>query len=275
MQQLAEMLQQFKPATGEREKKGKPSGRGTGTAPAAFPEAFRFPGHDESGPRSSGTADGRVVSTEIAGMDRLLPAGGLRAGVLMEWLAGGAGSGAGTLAFSAVRPWLQAARRAELPGICVLLETGAAFYPPAIAGLGIPLEHLVLIRPPSLQEALWAAEQSLRCPGVSVVAMHLGRCRDRVLQRLQLAAETGGGIGLLFRSREARKQRAWAEVRLGVTPVPMESAGAGRRLRVERLYGRGCLEPQAIEFEIHDETGAVSVVSQLADSALAARRLRA
>src|ERR671919_102312 len=47
--------------------------------------------------------DDRPVSTGSPALDRLLPAGGLRRGTLVEYLASAAGSGAGTLALAAAR----------------------------------------------------------------------------------------------------------------------------------------------------------------------------
>src|SRR3954451_17717658 len=47
--------------------------------------------------------DERPVSTGSPALDRLLPAGGLRRGTLVEYLTSASGSGSGTLALSAAR----------------------------------------------------------------------------------------------------------------------------------------------------------------------------
>src|SRR5438094_4205579 len=49
------------------------------------------------------TAEDRPISTGSSALDRLLPAGGLRRGTLVEYLSSAPGSGAGTLALSAAR----------------------------------------------------------------------------------------------------------------------------------------------------------------------------
>src|SRR5947208_16917551 len=52
---------------------------------------------------SSPPPDERPVSTGSPDLDRLLPAGGLRRGTLVEYLTASFGSGAGTLALTAAR----------------------------------------------------------------------------------------------------------------------------------------------------------------------------
>jgi len=42
-------------------------------------------------------------------------------------------------------------------------------------------------------------------------------------RRLQLAAEQGGGLGLLIRPEAVRHQPSWADVRLLVEPLPTTS----------------------------------------------------
>jgi protein ImuA len=160
-------------------------------------------------------------------LDRLFPHGGLEGGTLVEWLADGVGSGAVTLTLRV------AARALEQGGACVVIDPRQEFYPPAAAELGVPLERMILVRPAGPRLTLWAWEQALRFRGVAVTLGELGSLSDRPFRRLQLAAESGGGVGFLVRPMACRAEASWAAVRLGVTALP--SAELSRRWRVEAI----------------------------------------
>jgi protein ImuA len=69
--------------------------------------------------------------------------------------------------------------------------------------------RIVLIETSDRKETLWATEQSLRCPGAAVVITQLHLGPDlRESRRLQLAAETGGGLGLVLIERRAQASAA-------------------------------------------------------------------
>ena len=84
-----------------------------------------------------------------------------------------------------------------------MIDPEGAFYPPAAVGLGVPLSRLVIVRPGGRSDAVWAMEQALRCGSVGAVVGLLDSLSVRAARQLQLAAEAGGGIGLLV-GREGR-----------------------------------------------------------------------
>jgi protein ImuA len=94
----------------------------------------------------------------------------------------------------------------------------ATFYPPAAAAWGIDLSRLIILRPANEADALWALDQALRCPGVGAVLGSCDRLDVRDFRRLQLAAETGGTLGLLLRPDHLRGQPTWADVQWRVSP---------------------------------------------------------
>jgi len=185
-----------------------------------------------------------VVSSGSPDLDRLLPGGGFRRGSLIEWLAGGAASGAATLALWA------AVQAAGSCGTVVVIDRQAQFYPPAVLSLGLRLEQLVVVRPSSQADEQWALDQTLRSRGVAAAWCWLSQTDDHTLRRWQLAVETSGVLGMLVRDAGARDEPSWAEVRLGVQPiaasppalrgVPVTQAVGGRqrRVRVELLRAR-------------------------------------
>jgi len=187
--------------------------------------------------------DAEVFSSGAAAIDRLLPGGGLRHGMLVEWLGGMWSSGVeqewsrgveeqwsskakhnksySTTPLlhysSACTLSLLAAREAcREGGALVVIDRQQTFYPPAAVAWGIDLNRLIVIRPRSARDELWAAVQSLRSPAVAAVWGMIDRLDSRAFRRLQLAAQAGRTLGLLLRPPSARGQPSWADVRLGV-----------------------------------------------------------
>jgi hypothetical protein len=227
-----------------------------------------------------------LSSTGIAALDALLPSGIFRAGMLVEWIVAGEGSGATRLALPMAHESLQAG------GVLVVIDERREFYPPAAVRLGLDLDRTIVVQPRNHQETIWALEQALRCPGVAATLSWIKQLPDRSFRRLQLAAEHGARLGLLLRPAEARHATTWADLRWLVEPVqsgeeastmqanfgqqaPNDvlssglSGTSGRRLRVELLHCRegtpgGVIHLEIDDGEINDETGAVRVVPPLA-----------
>src|SRR5438067_5280877 len=89
--------------------------------------------------------DERPIFTGSPALDRLLPAGGLRRGTLVEYLTSASGSGAGTLALAAAREACREGRAFVVLDRTILARSASAgnrsghFYPPAAAAWGIEL----------------------------------------------------------------------------------------------------------------------------------------
>jgi len=146
----------------------------------------------------SGLSDARAALPLSPEIDAHLPWNGLPLAGLHEVLAAEPGAGMG---FSAL---LLARAQAALPGRSVLWIAGEPdAYPPGLAQLGLSAAGLVLVRAPRPADALWAAEEGLRCPAIAAVLLVNATPDLTAARRLQLAAETGGGIGLLLRDDDA------------------------------------------------------------------------
>jgi protein ImuA len=228
------------------------------------------------------------IPTGVSALDSLLPAHGLRCGTLIEWLAPCQGSGATTLALTVASHILQK------DDTCVVVDHPCEFYPPLAAALGINLSNTVVVRPQSQRETVWAFEQSLRCQGVALSVCWLGKLDSRICRRFQLAAEAGGGLGMLLRPAHVRREPSWAEVRFLVEPrphvpntervsqsslrtleCPRAENVASRRLHVELLYCRGGLSGEAVELEIENETGFIHLAPTMAVTTTLCRQTRA
>ena len=159
----------------------------------------------------------------------------LRPGGIVEWLVAKEGAGAVTLALQLL------SQSSAGGGAWAVVDTARECYVPALSGWGIDPKKILVIRPATLQETCWSIEQCLRCPGVSATWAWVDqRIPARVHRRWQMAAETGGGVGMFFRPAQARREPIWADLRLMVTPGP-GGQGETRRLHIETLYRRGGL----------------------------------
>ena len=216
-----------------------------------------------------------VAGTGHEALDRLLPDRGLRRGRLFEWInARGPGTGAATLALLAARELMQDAEN-RVVGTLVVIDRDGGFYAAAVEELGLPPQELLLVHPKSEAEWLWAVEQALRSPAVDVTLTWADRIEDRAFRRWQLAAEAGGGVGMLVRSAGALEGASWASVSLlvrsgGCDDTREREEGftrrMGRRWGVSVLRNRaGGAEDDGSEWllEWDDETGGLHLLSRL------------
>ncbi|MCC7423684.1 MAG: hypothetical protein IT428_25740 [Planctomycetaceae bacterium] len=217
--------------------------------------------------------DSLVRSAGLVGVEWVLQRMRTEGGGLSEWLSH-EGSGVATVVLGVLR-----AASCQGRGI-VLVEGAQPLFPPAWGALGIDAHPAAWIRPGSDQERYWAIEQALRCKGVGGVMAWVDRIPERSMRRLQLAAEQGGGQGFLIRPVEARREKCWGDVRFLVHPRPSEKSDlrdGRRRLEIEVLAGRGGIAAagESALAEICDATGAVRLVSPVADPTALRRPARA
>lgn len=204
-----------------------------------------------------------TVATGFSSLDRLLPAGGVRRGSLVEWLAGGAdclaggvGSGAISLACAvacrlADPRWADQSRASQASTI-VVVDRGQRFYPPAVipwldamadaTGKGGGRPHLVVARPSRDDDELWTIDQALRCPGVAAVLAWPKRVHATAMRRWQLASRASGAVGLVVRGLSERVpmgEPTWADAKVAISPMAEESGAdlAVRRLRISLAGG--------------------------------------
>ena len=146
-------------------------------------------------------ADGRlhdhaeVIQTGIAPLDRLLPRGGIVCGTISQ-LSGPHSSGKRTLAMSLC---VQVLAR---EGTALWVDTPHHFYPLHAVLAGLLRNRMLVVRPPSLQAALRAADLTLRVgQGVDLIVVDLSEHATVVaakLKRLQLAAMQSGAAVLFI-----------------------------------------------------------------------------
>lgn len=89
-------------------------------------------------------------------------------------------------------------------------------YPPALKQWGINLSRVLIVRPRTGKEALWAAEQALTSGNCAAVLLWSDELDDTASRRLQLAAEKGRCWAIAFRSLAASSQPSAAALRIRI-----------------------------------------------------------
>ncbi|MFI4890094.1 MAG: translesion DNA synthesis-associated protein ImuA [Steroidobacterales bacterium] len=157
-----------------------------------------------------------VWPTGSRSLDMRLPGGGWPAASLVEVLIDATGLGEVQLFLPALVQSQQRTAAGDVPWL-VWIAPPHEPYAPALAQQGIELDRLLIVRPTTATEALWAAEQALGSGVCAAVLLWLKGSDDRWLRRLKLAAEAGGALGVLFRPERHRFESSPASLRLLMT----------------------------------------------------------
>jgi len=175
------------------------------------PGLLNHPALWRAGQLESGTA---AYGTGFARLDEQLPGGG--------WPQAGPGelllhtSGQGELRLLA--PLL---RRLSLEQERWLIWIDPPFVPyaPALQALGVDLSRILVVRPKTPEDALWALERAARAGSCSLALAWIDEAQLSIAntRRLQLAAKQGHTFTCLFRPRSAEHHKSMAELRLGVS----------------------------------------------------------
>lgn len=178
-----------------------------------------------------------VLSTGFAALDSLLPGGGWQLGALTEILAAREGIGELGLLMPAL------ARLTGEGRLAVWVSAPYWPYGPALAARGVKLSRTILVGAPTPRETLWATEQALRSGACGAVLAWGTGADGRCLRRLQLAAEEGRCLGVLFPPATTAATPSPAALRLAVEATP---GGLAVRILKGRAAGRAAvLHPSA------------------------------
>ena len=177
-----------------------------------------------------------VLASGFAALDAQLPGKGWPRTGLIEILPARFGSGELDL----LLPALAALTHAPAARWCVWVAPPLMPFAPALAARGVVLERVAVVQG---ERPLWAFEQALGSGACDAALAWVRGARPREIRRLQLAAERGRSLGVLFRPRRAADEPSGAVLRLA-----LERRGAA--VRITLLKGRGArgvveLDPQA------------------------------
>ncbi|MBN2445139.1 MAG: hypothetical protein JXO22_00310 [Phycisphaerae bacterium] len=151
----------------------------------------------------------------------------------------------------------------------IYIDNANDCYPPGLAQLGIPLGRLLMIHASSATDTLWVCEQALRCSAIAAVIAAPRHLDTYVSRRLQLAAEAGGGLGLLLRP-DAEHNKTFAASRIRFEPMAQDREVRQVLATVLKLREGSPSEPFVVE--LSDASGPVSTSAVPLDRSRAARR---
>lgn len=195
------------------------------------------------------------VVTGLAAIDDLLPGGEFATGAIHEVL--------GVTEYPPLMFPLLIAKNAVRGGVVAWTDPRSKLHPPGLAMLGLPLSRLLILRPQPERDALWAVSECLRCKLITVCVAMPNRLSRTDARKLQLAAERGGGIGLLLRPFSALSSPYAAATRWIVRPI------AGQRMMqrwsVELIHGHGGRVGHSVIVEACRETLHVRATEAMAD----------
>jgi|SRR6516162_2853193 len=185
--------------------------------------------------RGRSAAQRSGLPTGFATLDEYLPDSGWPRTGLIEILVSRFGSGELTL----LAPALAALTRAAAARWCVWVAPPLVPFAPALVSCGVVLDRVAVVGGAlsDRQDArvgdrgLWALEQALGSGACDAVLGWVRQVKPRDIRRLQLAAERGRSLGVLFRPRRVSREASAAVLRLSVEPLT-----AGVRLTI--LKGR-------------------------------------
>lgn len=160
----------------------------------------------------------------------------------------------------AVAAWLSGSTRQA--GAIVWCEPRSGPYPPALSLAGVRTRGVYRLCPQTDADAYWAVTESLRCRGVAVTVAVAARLTPVQARRFQLAAERGGGLGLLIRP-VAHAQEHAARTRWLVQPERGDPLVQRWRLRL--IHGPGRPADEEFVLEVSRETHHVRATRLLAD----------
>ncbi|MCL4802303.1 MAG: translesion DNA synthesis-associated protein ImuA [Burkholderiales bacterium] len=207
------------------------------------------------------------ITSGFPALDAALPGGGWPTGCLVEILPRHEGIGELRL----LGPALAGLSRG---GRCLAwIAPPHLPYAPALAAAGIDPARLLVVRTRSPQETLWATEQALRAAACGAVLAWPAAARYPDLRRLQLAAEKGEGLAVLFRAPQLRAEASPAPLRLA-----LDTANGGLAVHVLKRRGAPLAAPVLLQQPIVARPAAADPADHAVDrdqpSAAAARDSR-
>jgi len=162
------------------------------------------------------------------------------------------------------------ARAACGEGRIVWSDPNRRLYPPAIAAAGIPLSRLLLLWPRNEKDELWALTECLRCSGVGVALACPKQLSTIEARRLQLAAERGGGVGILLRPNSAASTPYAAATRWLVSA--MNGERTVQKWKVQLIHGHGGQVGKTVILEVGRATNSVRVFEAVGDRSVFAKK---
>jgi hypothetical protein len=175
------------------------------------------------------------VPTGFPQLDAALPGGGWPTGSLAELLPSHKGIGELRILGPALAALARAGKR------LVWIAPPYLPYAPALVAAGIDLAQILIVKTRAAHDAPWAAEQALHSAACGAVLVWPTEVKYAALRRLQLAAERGHAVTMLFRPPDAANEPSPAVLRLA-----LHTAAGGLAVRILKRRGAVCERPMLV-----------------------------
>jgi hypothetical protein len=176
------------------------------------------------------------VPTGFPQLDAELPGGGWPTGSLAELLPSHEGIGELRILGPALAALARAGKR------LAWIAPPHLPYAPALAAAGIDLAQVLIVKTRTARDALWATEQALHSAACGAVLVWPSEVKYAALRRLQLAAERGHAMTMLFRPPDAANEPSPAVLRLA-----LHTAAGGLAVRILKRRGAVCERPMLVK----------------------------
>jgi protein ImuA len=178
------------------------------------------------------------IPTGFAALDAQLPGAGWPRAALTELLTNHQGIGELRLLTPAL------VRLCKEERWIVLIAPPYRPYAPGFEARGVDLSHLIVVDTRSDAETWWTAERCLRSTACAAVLAWPAAAHERGLRRLQLAAEEGKGMGVVFGPTRYAAQPSPAPLRIQLSPQR-----GGLALQILKRRGGGWAPPLSLDFD--------------------------
>lgn len=182
-------------------------------------------------------------STGHAALDRQLDDTGWPIGALSECLVDRPGIGELQLVLPVLKKVVASGK------VAFWINPPCVPYAPALARSGIDLEQVVVIHTKNPGDTLWTLENCLRSTVTGLVFAWPGQLASRDIRRLQLAAEAGRNVCVLFRPRQQAQHSSPAALRLELDAL------SESELQVQVLKRRGGWPTPPCNLELNGRSG--------------------
>ncbi|HWK58266.1 MAG TPA: hypothetical protein VNQ80_13050 [Parapedobacter sp.] len=105
-------------------------------------------------------------------------------------------------------------------GVCLWISTSRILFPPSLSTFGVQPDRVVFVEVARELDVLWAAEEALKCNGLSAVVAELQDMDFAQSRRLQLAVEKSRVTGLMLRSSPRIVGATACAARWRIAPLP-------------------------------------------------------
>ena len=206
--------------------------------------------------------------TGFKALNELIPPNGLSSGAIHEVLSQRGGRSFALLVAAAALKDLRAKT-------VVWSDSKRELYPPALS-TSLSASRLYMLQIGNAKDELWALSECLRCKGIGAVVASPQRLSRIEARKLQLAAERGGGVGIILRSERDVSAPYAAATRWLVQPARGDESV--RRWNVQLIHGHGGQIGKSVLLEIPRDSfnlDYVRAIDPLANRPTAAQVTRA